>query len=163
MRPHPLVAVSALLVLIGGCAPLRPAPPAPVLEFVEALERARRELGCTQPLRWESHIAEVARQHTVEMRLSTRVRHVNSVGDDVGERLAQGGVRFLIAAENLAAGPQNGERAFQLWYDSPGHRANMLNCAYTHHAVIYDRGYWTHVLAVLADGRPWATSPAASS
>lgn len=135
-----------LLPTVAGCY-WRSGPEVdPVAEFVIRLDEERRAIGCARSLLWDDSLEEIARLHTTDMRTSMQVRHVNASGEDVGDRLARGGVVFRFAAENLAAGPVRGRRAFQLWYDSPGHRANMLNCLYTHHAVVYDGAYWTHVL-----------------
>lgn len=148
---HPrLVRVARLLPLLcvgllGGCYWFGGRTD-PVSSFIDRLEDERRAIGCEKPLIWDESLEAVARMHTLDMRTSTQVRHVNAIGEDVGDRLARGGVVFRFAAENLAAGPVRGGRAFQLWYDSPGHRSNMLNCVYTHHAVVYDGAYWTHVL-----------------
>ena len=141
-----------LLVLLpfaaaSGCAVLhRPTEVNPAEEFILLLQAERTRLGCSDTLRWDKAILHVAQRHNAEMMVSGSVRHVTASGDDVKKRLEDGGIDFLVAAENLAAGPVNGRRVYRLWYNSPGHRANMLNCTYTHHALAYENAYWTHVL-----------------
>lgn len=148
MRRRAASCLIALLPLLAAssCALARAAPRNPVEEFVDVLEQKRHEIGCSHPLIWDRSIEAVARKHNAEMMLTGEVSHVGKDGSDVRSRLEKGGVYFYLASENLAAGPTNGKRAFRLWYNSPGHRANMLNCRYTHHAVVYEQGYWTHVL-----------------
>jgi|GEM_PF-1088341 len=143
-----ILPLALLLLGTGSCAwPFsQPEPVDPVAEFIRHLEEARRGVGCSEPLIWDRSIEEVARRHNTDMMVSNRIRHVNANGEDVGTRLEKGGVHFAVAAENLAAGPVRGRRVYQLWYDSPGHRRNMLNCTYTHHGVAYEYAWWTHVL-----------------
>ncbi len=44
------------------------------------------------------------------------------------QRLADCGYPiFAVAAENLAAGTGSGQATVQMWWDSPPHRANLLN------------------------------------
>lgn len=137
------------LLSLQGCALLgfgeEPARD-PVAEFIHHLDRERAAVGCAEPLIWDTNLAEIAMSHTIEMMVTGSVRHVSASGADVARRLEDGGVYFLRAAENLAAGPVGGKRVFRLWYNSPGHRRNMLNCDYTHHGVAFRRAYWTHVL-----------------
>ena len=62
---------------------------------------------------------------------------------DVGRRLLSGGIDFARCAENLFAmrgydDPVN--FAIVFWWYSPGHRANMLNAAYTHSGVAVAEG-----------------------
>jgi uncharacterized protein YkwD len=50
-------------------------------------------------------------------------------------------------AENVAAGSSDPYLTFQGWMNSPGHRANILNCTYTKMGVGMVNGYWTQVFS----------------
>lgn len=53
------------------------------------------------------------------------------------------------AAENIARGQETPEEVVQAWMDSPGHRANILNCDYKAMGlgVVYGDGgpWWTQM------------------
>jgi hypothetical protein len=54
--------------------------------------------------------------------------HTDSLGRDPFQRMADFGYNYNAwKGENLAAGSDTPQMTFQLWRDSPGHNANMLN------------------------------------
>jgi hypothetical protein len=54
--------------------------------------------------------------------------HTDSLGRDPFERMADFGYTYNTwKGENLAAGADTAQGAFNLWKNSPGHNANMLN------------------------------------
>jgi uncharacterized protein YkwD len=54
--------------------------------------------------------------------------HTDSLGRDPFQRMADLGYNYNAwKGENLAAGSDTPQLTFQLWRDSPGHNANMLN------------------------------------
>ena len=54
--------------------------------------------------------------------------HTDSLGRDPFQRMADSGYTYNAwKGENLAAGSDTPQLTFQLWRDSPGHNANMLN------------------------------------
>ena len=54
--------------------------------------------------------------------------HTDSLGRDPFQRMADFGYTYNAwKGENLAAGSDTPQLTFQLWRDSPGHNANMLN------------------------------------
>jgi len=54
--------------------------------------------------------------------------HTDSLGRDPFQRMADFGYNYNTwKGENLAAGSDTPQMTFQLWRDSPGHNANMLN------------------------------------
>jgi uncharacterized protein YkwD len=64
------------------------------------------------------------------------------------QRIAAAGYTFSIAAENIAAGQRTPQDVTAGWMNSPGHRANILNCSLVHIGVGYAVGgtygtYWT--------------------
>jgi len=83
--------------------------------------------------------------------------HTGSDGRSSFRRLRDAGYNYRLAAENIAAGVPTPAAAVALWMDSPGHRANILNCAFRETGVSYvdDPGdklayeyYWTQTFGV---------------
>ncbi len=154
-RSPTLAFLAAAWILIGcggDSSPTAPGtddgPPAgidaEIVELVDLVNARRTEAGCGD-LAWHAAVAEVARAHSQDMQDRNFFSHTNPDGDDPFERLAAAGIGFAAAGENLAMGTGDGGQAFQLWMDSSGHRANIENCAYTHHGVGLVGGRWTHL------------------
>lgn len=99
----------------------RPELEARMLELVNQ-ERAKEGL---RPLRADPEAAEVARAHSRDMFARGYFSHVTPEGSDPFDRMRRGGVRFLLAGENLALAPTL-ELAHRGLMNSPGHRANIL-------------------------------------
>ncbi len=62
------------------------------------------------------------------------------------DRLAAVNYTWSAYGENVAAGQRSGTEVVSAWMNSPGHRANILNPAYTEIGVGY---------AVDSEGRPY--------
>jgi uncharacterized protein YkwD len=71
--------------------------------------------------------------------------HTNPDGDSPWDRLSAAGISFSRAAENIAWGYTSAEAVLSGWLGSPGHRANIENCALTHHGVGLADWHWTHL------------------
>lgn len=148
-----VLATAWMLIACGGDdVPTAPGaidgPPAgtdaEIVELVDLVNARRADAGCAG-LAWHADVADVAEAHSQDMQDRNFFSHTNPDGDDPFERLAAAGIAYATAGENLAMGTGDGGQAFQLWIDSPGHRANIENCAYTHHGVGLVSGRWTHV------------------
>jgi uncharacterized protein YkwD len=67
-----------------------------------------------------------------DMATNNRFAHEDSQGRNPFQRMDYFGYSYNTwRGENLAAGIDDAQRAMQLWQDSPGHNANMLNANYT--------------------------------
>jgi uncharacterized protein YkwD len=117
-------------------------PPAEVARFVMLVNGHRLGAGCPA-LRWDNRVARVAQAHSADMAARGFFAHTNPDGKSPFDRLDDAGIPFSAAAENIAAGARDAERALDLWLKSPGHRANIENCSYTHHGVGLAQGRWT--------------------
>jgi uncharacterized protein YkwD len=88
------------------------------------------------PLKWDDHVAEAARGHSIDMISRDFVGHVNPDGDDPVARLMKSGVPFSLAAENVARGYPTMDDVITDFMDEPpfqeNHRGNILNRAFTH-------------------------------
>ena len=140
----------ALGLLIGGAVacgdggPLGPEIPADIEEFVSLLNSHRISVGCAR-LDWDGRVADVAEAHSEDMVARDFFSHTNPDGDSPWDRLNDAGISFRLAAENIAWGYTSGEAVLSGWLGSPGHRANIENCALTHHGVGLVDWHWTHV------------------
>ena len=95
---------------------------------------------------WHPATADVAHAHSQDMQDRGFFSHTNPDDESPWDRLAEGGVTWNgPAGENIAQTPGGAESALQLWLNSPGHRANIENCAFNYHGVGLVGAYWTHV------------------
>jgi uncharacterized protein YkwD len=107
--------------------------------LVSLINQERSNLGIS-PLIVSSQLTAAARQHSRDMACNDFFSHTGSDGSSPFDRMAWSGFSFTAAAENIYAGsgPYNSpQQAFNGWMNSPGHRANMLNAAYTHVGIGY--------------------------
>jgi hypothetical protein len=86
----------------------------------------RAAAGCP-PLRFDPQLASMAQSHASDM--ASRDYFAHSSGAD---------------GENIAYGQTSSAEVMQEWMNSPGHRANILNCEYTRFGAGYDSAgnYW---------------------
>jgi uncharacterized protein YkwD len=75
--------------------------------------------------------------------------HTNHLGQSPFDRLKSAGIRYRIAAENIASGQQTAEHVLQSWLNSSGHRRNIENCELVQHGVGLSNNRWTHVFVTL--------------
>lgn len=128
---------------IGGNPP--PATSTEVVTLVDLVNAHRVSEGC-EPLAWHGAAAAVARAHSADMRDRDFFSHTNPDGKSPFDRMSDAGVEWSGAAgENIAWGTGSGQTAFDMWINSPGHRANIENCAFTHHGVGLVDTHWTHL------------------
>lgn len=90
-----------------------------------ALVNQEREKRGVRELTWDPAIVPVARGHARDMFERGYFSHVSPEGEDVGDRLQEAGVSYLVAGENLALAPSLA-MAHDGLMESPGHRANIL-------------------------------------
>ncbi len=98
-------------------------------------------------LSWNDTLALVARKHSEDMAALGRLSHTGSDGSFVDDRLDRHGYRWTFYAENLLKGSATEQQAIQLWLQSEGHCANILNPNLREIGVGTSGAYWTMVLA----------------
>lgn len=111
---------------------------------MEQVNAHRESIGCPALL-WNTAVAAVAQAHSEDMVAREFFSHTNPDGQSPFDRLAEAGIAYSAAAENIAYGYPTAESVLAAWLGSPGHRANIENCALTEHGVGLDGTYWTHV------------------
>jgi len=113
-----------------------PAPAAPVAESSEfasieaqviALTNQQRAANGCGALRTDTRLTTAARAHSTDMVTHNFFSHTGSDGSDFVTREARAGYS-AASAENIAWGWSTAEIVVREWMNSPGHRANILNC-----------------------------------
>jgi uncharacterized protein YkwD len=103
---------------------------AAVLALVDA-ERAAA--GCPA-LRADAALDGLGAAHAGDMRDRGYFDHTDPDGRTPWDRAAAAGVDG-VAAENIARGQADATAVVAAWMDSPGHRANILDCSLTRHGL----------------------------
>ena len=126
--------VALAILTLASVAVAAPAPPLADFERAveDAVNEARRERRLP-PLTHDPTLSEIARRHSCDMAERGFFEHTAPDGASMAERLKQGGIRYLAAAENLARieGRDPMDRAVSGWLKSSGHRENMLSPRFT--------------------------------
>lgn len=78
-------------------------------------------------LSWSSSAALAARKHSKDMAENNYFDHINLKGQTPGERLKAEGIYYSSCGENIIAGYGNAFVSTHGWFNSSGHRNNMLN------------------------------------
>ncbi|KUH36372.1 MULTISPECIES: sigma-70 family RNA polymerase sigma factor [Streptomyces] len=107
-------------------------------------ERARNGCG---PVSRNGLLDTAALRHSEDMDARDYFDHRSPDGTDPGDRVTAAGYRWSTYGENIARGQQTPEAVMESWMNSPGHRANILNCSFK------EIGVGRHD----ASGGPWWT------
>ena len=96
------------------------------------LTNAARVRHGLSSLKWESNVAITARKHSIDMAENDYFSHDNKQGKSPFDRMADDGVKFRGAGENLAYGQSSSIFAHEGLMNSEGHRENILLDSYSH-------------------------------
>ncbi|GAA3749528.1 CAP domain-containing protein [Salinactinospora qingdaonensis] len=114
---------------------------AEVAEVVELANTERADAGC-EPLRVDRQLTKAAEVHSEDMATRRYMAHESPEGEGPAERAEDAGYEAW-SGENVAAGYRSAEAVMAGWMDSPGHRANILNCDNRAVGVAEVDTYWT--------------------
>ncbi|TDD78023.1 CAP domain-containing protein [Actinomadura darangshiensis] len=129
-------------------APGRPAaaPAGGVAAQVIALvNKERAKQGC-RAVTSDGRLTKAAQAHSSDMARRGFFEHTNPDGKDPGDRITAAGFRWSTYGENIAKGQPTPSAVMKAWMNSPGHRANILNCGFAEIGVgVVKSGgpYWT--------------------
>ena len=115
-----------------------------ILELVNSERNSRGLNGLTR----NSKLDAAATVHADDMRTNGFFSHTGSDGGSVSERATAAGYAWTSIGENIAQGDLTPEAVMDLWMNSDGHRANILNDTFTELGVgINDSGstLWVQV------------------
>ncbi|WP_051752442.1 CAP domain-containing protein [Streptosporangium amethystogenes] len=123
-----------------------------VSEEVVRLTNAERQKGGCAPLVSDPQLRSAAQGHSADMAARNYFSHTSPDGRDMTARIKASGFSPMRAwAENITMRQRTPAEVMQSWMGSAGHRANIMNCAYTHLGVGVansSRGiYWTQDFA----------------
>ncbi|WP_426362511.1 CAP domain-containing protein [Streptomyces sp. E-08] len=126
----PATGTTALAAATPHRAPAAAGRAARYVQDVVELANAEREKAGCGPLRSEGHLRAAAQGHADDMAARDYYEHHSPEGRDAGDRISGAGYTWSTWGENIHRGPKTPERAMADWMDSPGHRANILNCSF---------------------------------
>lgn len=118
-----------------------------VLRVVELVNEERAKAGL-KPVTLQKNIYAAAQVRAQETEVS--FSHTRPDGTKFTTALAQAGVTYRGAGENIAWGQRTPEQVMNGWMNSAGHRANILNEKFTSIGVGYYQNaagtnYWTQL------------------
>ncbi|MGW7404892.1 sigma-70 family RNA polymerase sigma factor [Streptomyces sp. NPDC054833] len=122
------------------------APTGTVAQVVALVNKERANAGCG-PLTENAQLEKAAQAHSDDMAARNFFDHTNPDGVDPGQRITAAGYRWSTYGENIAQGQQTPQSVMDSWMNSPGHRANILNCSFKEIGVGVHKG----------SGGPWWT------
>ncbi|MGP3926220.1 CAP domain-containing protein [Streptomyces sp. 8N616] len=134
--------------------PKKPTPPAPEVPSTEKAAEAqvlslvnkeRKQAGC-RPVAADPELADLAGAFSEDMADRGFFDHTDPDGENPWDRAGVLGI-IGLGGENIARGQHDPQAVMDAWMESPGHRANILNCDYKK----------LGVGAVFGDGGPWWT------
>ncbi|MFG3581879.1 CAP domain-containing protein [Micromonospora chersina] len=114
-------------------------------EVVDLVNQERAKAGC-KALTVDDKLVLAAQRHSQDQADHKTMSHDGSDGSDVGDRLDRVGYAWRSYGENVAWNQQSPAAVMDAWMNSPGHRANILNCSFTEIGVGVARSngpYWT--------------------
>ncbi|MEW2401553.1 CAP domain-containing protein [Streptomyces sp. NPDC046862] len=95
-------------------------------EVLRLVNVEREKAGCS-PVAANSALADLAGAFSDDMAERGFFDHTDPEGDTPWDRAAALGITDL-GGENIARGQATAEAVMEAWMNSPGHRANILNC-----------------------------------
>lgn len=108
------------------------------------LTNAERKTQGVAVLPGSSKVASVARTHSVDMGLNDYFNHDNLKGKSPFDRLADSGIAFRNAGENIAMGYTSPYFAHEALMNSIGHRKNIISTSYSQLGVGVYFADWTY-------------------
>ncbi|WP_101254912.1 CAP domain-containing protein [Streptomyces barkulensis] len=110
------------------------------------VNRERAAAGC-RPVTADARLARAAEDYSDTMAASGVLSHTGPDGSTMAGRVEAAGYAWSNLGENIAQGQPDAASVMKAWMNSPGHRANILNCAFE------ELGVGVH----FGDGGPWWT------
>ncbi|MFF1909335.1 CAP domain-containing protein [Kitasatospora sp. NPDC058218] len=119
-------------------------------QVVDLVNAQRAQHGCG-PLTADPRLAAAAQGHSEDMAARNYFDHASPEGRHADYRIEATGYRWSSWGENIARGQKDPAAVMDAWMNSPGHRANILNCSFKEIGVGVKTGsggpWWTQVFA----------------
>ncbi|MEU8542012.1 sigma-70 family RNA polymerase sigma factor [Streptomyces sp. NPDC048717] len=116
-------------------------------QVIALVNTERSRAGCG-PLTGNALLTRAAQGQSDDMAARDFFDHTNPDGDGPGERVTAAGYQWSTYGENIAKGQRTPAEVMEAWMNSPGHRANILNCDFREIGIgLRTAGgpYWTQV------------------
>ncbi|MGC4950848.1 sigma-70 family RNA polymerase sigma factor [Streptomyces sp. DT224] len=110
-------------------APSAPSPPSDAEQVLALVNTERAKEGCS-PVTGNDELTTAAQRHSEDMAARDYFSHTSQDGSGPGERITAAGYRWSTYGENIAKGQRTPADVMNSWMNSPGHRANILNCSF---------------------------------
>lgn len=118
----------------------------PEAQVLALVNQERASAGCS-PVTADDELTRAADDYSDVMALSGVMSHTGPDGSTMTTRVETAGYEWSTLGENIARGQADAASVMESWMNSPGHRANILNCSFT------ELGVGVH----FGDGGPWWT------
>ncbi|MCF0097016.1 CAP domain-containing protein [Micromonospora sp. MH99] len=118
-------------------------------DVVDLVNAERAKAGC-KALSVDDKLMTAAQRHSQDQADHQNMSHTGSDGSNTGVRLDRVGYAWRTYGENVAWNQKTPTAVMDAWMNSSGHRANILNCAFTEIGVgiaSSNGPYWTQVFA----------------
>ncbi|MBD0740952.1 CAP domain-containing protein [Streptomyces sp. CBMA152] len=115
-----------------------------VQQVIALANTERAKAGCS-PFKADSRLNSSAQEHADDMAARNYYEHDTPEGKNAGDRMTAAGYDWHKWGENIHRGPKSPEAAMHDWMNSPGHRANILDCGFKDIGVgvnLSDNGPW---------------------
>lgn len=160
-----LASAAFLTIALGGLNPSGPVSvaiaqqPAAIAQATNTaiaqdllrIVNAERQRVNAPPLVLSEKLTTAAQRHAQDMATSRRMSHTGSNGSTMRSRIDATQYTWSTIGENVAMGHPTAAAVMSAWMNSPGHRQNILNPAFTElgigFATANGRPYWVQVFA----------------
>lgn len=130
----------------GGLAAPAPGQTAFITQVIKLVNVQRAQNGCG-PVTANGQLQQAAQHQSDDMAARQFFDHTNPDGAGPQQRIEATGYQWSTWGENIARGQSDPASVMNSWMNSPGHRANILNCAFK------QLGVGVH----MGQGGPWWT------
>lgn len=100
-------------------------------ELFDLLMLKRQRMGLPV-LEWDDVVADVAKNHSIDMTTDAMISYTGSGGETPFERMKEAGIVFSMAAENVSNTKGDSIGIYQEWIGTFGTSTNVLSKDYTH-------------------------------
>ncbi|MFE9703017.1 CAP domain-containing protein [Streptomyces sp. NPDC005930] len=115
-------------------------------QVLALVNEERAAAGCS-PVTANDRLTRAADDYSDVMASSGVMSHTGPDGSTMTSRVEAAGYQWSTLGENIARGQADAASVMDSWMNSPGHRANILNCSFK------ELGVGVH----FGDGGPWWT------
>ncbi|MFF3327391.1 CAP domain-containing protein [Streptomyces sp. NPDC002889] len=144
-KPKATATPSAPKATATPSAPKTTAPASGATARVLQLVNSERSKAGCSPVTLNAKLSKAALDHSKDMSSHTNMSHTGSDGSNPGDRITRAGYSWSTYGENVAYGYTTPESVMAGWMDSPGHKANILNCEFKEIGIglAQPGNYWT--------------------